>query len=364
MRAFVQGRLVVLVVVGALVLLVGAFVVLRLRAPSAPDAGATTGVAFLPDVRSRADAIDRIEIERGERKASLARSGDAWIAVDKADLPIESDRVRDLVRGLAGLQVEQPMTASKDRHAELELAWPSAKSNATLVRLFADGDSPPFAEVVAGKQRFSPPGLYVRKLGDDQTWRCGGAVTIEPDSIRMMNAVLVAIPSDALASIETSGAATNVAVLRDDTGAWKATSASGEPMADAKASEAARLLPELFTRLEFDDARRAATPPIAAVESIAAHVGDRTVTIELLPAEAPADDSAVVSGGAGSGRWFRVVFGPPEPGLGAAAPSEATIGLLDASGDRANGREFRLPAWRAGRLATLLAPTPPAKPDE
>ncbi|MFO0872562.1 MAG: DUF4340 domain-containing protein [Phycisphaerales bacterium] len=369
-------------VIAALAIVGVAVIAQRARTPAAPAEGAPRQGPFLPSVRDKADAIDRIEVQRGSRTMRLVRTNGQWIAPDKADMPVEPERVRDLLRGVANLEVEQAMTSSRERHADLDLEWSSpagggatgagagasgeaprgaagATSRATLLRLFAEGEQAPLAEIVVGKTRFSPKAVYVRRLGEDQTWRCAGEVPVDIDAVRLMNPVLVELPAESLDAINWSGASggPSAIVRRDAGGGWVV---EGDVAAERR-SEAARVLPELFARLEFDDVRRAPASPDAPLATITGAIGDRTIAIELLPDATPGADASAAAPKAtsGAGHWYRVVVGPTAPGVGTAAPSAEIVAKLEAIAARTAGREFRLPTWRSTRLDGLMAAPSP-----
>lgn len=356
-----SGRTLWAVVIAAVVLVALAWFASGRRSTTMEEGPTARREWLMPELRSKladpsadgAAMVDRIEIERAGDEGQptlLRRAGAGWIAPEKAEYPLDAERVEAILRGVATLEAAEPLTSDPSRFEALGLEWPAkAGDEALRLRVFA-GDAL-LDDVILGKTKFSPPSIYARRVGENQTWRCLGTVPTERDAVRLMNPVLAQIPAEAIERIEWGDGV----VRRDDAGAWIAEGG----FAEAKRSDAARVLPELFTRLEFDDVRRPAASGVAAEESILARIGDRTVTIELLPNEAVGGEPGAASDRAQGGRWFRVLVGDAESGLGGVALPEATNGpllkILAEIRELTRNREFRIPAWRAGRLAALKA---------
>ena len=367
-----NGRHLVALVLVAVALVGLAWLVSSRRVPVAVEEGPARRTPFLPELRERlradAGSIDRIELQRGDRTTTIVRGADGWTLPDKASYPANQERVEEILRSLAGLEVDQALTSDPSRFSELGLGWPDAAGEATLVRLLAGGA--PVSEVIVGRTKFTPPSVYVRRVGANETWRCVGSFAAEADAARLMQPVAVELPGPAIASIEWGDGV----LRRNETGAWVAElaaptategaqdadtsqpAASGAAASTADAAQGAapgagerqaglaRALPELFTRLEIDDVRPAGSTP--AEWTVTAQIGDRPVVVEILPSETTADTG---------GRWVRVLVGDAQPGLNALAPPAETVAALERVRARTAGREFRMPTWRAGRLIELLA---------
>ncbi|HMN97699.1 MAG TPA: hypothetical protein PKC43_14620 [Phycisphaerales bacterium] len=393
------GRTAVVAVAAGAALVVAAWVVTGFR--TGPGTTPSDGrAALLPELAARGDSVDRIEVERGGRRMVLARSGDGWVSADQAEYPVDPQKVVEILAKLARLQRGEPMTALPARHGELGLAWPDEQGDATLVRILAGGDV--LSEIVLGQTRFAPPTTFARRLGEDQTWRCPAEVALDANAIILMSPVLLDLPAAPIALIEVerrlgavvpnettgmggtsgtdgtdAGAASvviddeastippaaaarpaTIALLRDeDDATWRVEGLGGGLDDPDRSAELQRIVPELFGRLEFEAIRWTVDPPETPEVVLRAQIGDRAVAIELLPEERTAATAGALESGwpqPSAGRWFRVVVGDPQPGLGAVALTLDTNARLDAAGRRTAGREFRMAPWRAARLIRAL----------
>jgi len=342
----VSGRSVLLSVLAAAALIGAAWFAVGRRSQTAGETPPNRRELLLADVherlRGKAISIDRVEISRGGASALLVRSGEQWLAPEKTGYPLDAGRVEQALKALLTLEKVEGLTADPARYGALGLAWPDDAGVASLVRLY-QGDTL-LAEVVTGRSLFTPPTVYARRGDDPRTWRCAGEFAAETDAIRLMNTRLLDLPGEAIGAIDWGP----LRLQRGEAGRW---AVDGDLAAPTRA-ELERLIPELFTRLEFSDIRPAGEHP--AAETIRGLLGDRAVRIEFLPIESASQESeGAASGLRQAGRWFRIVVEEPQPGLAALALPEAIVAQLEEIKARTTGREFSVPAWRSERLAAL-----------
>jgi hypothetical protein len=346
MRA--RTALVMAVVAGALA--AGAYLVLRRgEAPTrAPGASA------LPDLGARAGEIAAVEVLRANATIRLERTGaGAWVVASSDGYPARPEAVRALVAGLADLRLDAPMTARRERHGEIGLAWPDATGRARRVRLLTGAPgAAPAADIVLGDERGQPPAVFLRAFDDAQTWRARGRASAPTDAAEWMDRVIVALPAEALQSAALRGLTlTRAERPAPEAPAEAAPEAGAPPRATewlASAAPEAAWTPEgievargslvgMLAHLEFDAVRRARVE--AAPEARYSPVfqtGGGTV--------------ALLGHRESDGVWVRLRVEPgPEGDLVALAP-------------RTEGWEYRLPPWIGEMFDRMAAPPRPAPP--
>jgi hypothetical protein len=234
----------------------------------ARDGGPASGVAFVESLGARADAIDRIVVERGDGRVELAKTDEGWILATSDGYPARFEEIKGLVAGIAALETEQRMTALPARHAELGLAWPDAEGRAARVALRA-GDAV-VADLVLGAERANPRSQFVRRAAEDQCWRVLGSVVVDLDTRRLVEAELLALPEGEVESVELAGLAIGASSDAAGRRAFPVPDAPPPTPADtgdafewteARRAAAARLLPGWLARLELDEVRRATGAP-------------------------------------------------------------------------------------------------------
>jgi len=244
------------------------------------------GEPFLPSITDLAPKLVKIELMRGKDRRELRKDGDAWLLVTSDGYPVRFEEVKGLVAGLSSLKTDERMTAKKERHGELALAWTAGTTSETTaetpdesgrgarVRLFTSTDegATPEVDIVLGEERANPRAQFVRRFSEDQCWRVLGSVLVDIEPRRWVEAELLSIPDG-----EVRGVTFNGLTLVGTEGAdGRVTYAAVEPAAplaapetpsdfvwtDARKEVAIRTLPNWLSRLELDDVRRqkVATP--------------------------------------------------------------------------------------------------------
>jgi len=317
------------------------------------------GLMF-PTLAAVGNDIRSVELLQADRRVLLERSTDGtWRLATRDGYPADVEQVRSLIAGLAQLERDQVLTRKRQRHQELNLAWPDPEGRARLVRLSTGGESRP-VEILLGQERVTPRSTYVRPLDDDQTWRCRGGVNADVDVQRWMRRDLLSLPVSEIVGAEWLG----LRVVRRTDAPSDARNVSPEMFAvpvlpdtawtPAQAAAARGSLPEWPTRLEFDDVR-AARPDFTPV-------ADRTLTFELKGARLTIEGRAE-----GAETWFRLRV-EPRPGgsvpTSRPVPGDPWIPDWNAFAARVQGWEFRMPGWRVAQLDRLRSDEPEPKMPE
>jgi hypothetical protein len=108
-------------VAAAAVGLVGVAFVLSSRRDMTPERA--RGSAMLPGLEARAAEVGAVEVLRGNATVRLDRGADgSWVLVGNDGYPARGELVRAMLVSVAGLTVDDRMTAKRDRHSELGLA--------------------------------------------------------------------------------------------------------------------------------------------------------------------------------------------------------------------------------------------------
>ena len=315
---------------------------------------------LLPSLKSEAAGIARIELARGDERIALERSGEAWTLASSGGYPAKIDAVRGIVSGLASMTIDEPLTAKRERHAELGLAWPDASKQAMLVRLLGAGGAV-LHEVVLGEEKYETKSQYARRLSEDQTYRCRGSVSADTAPRGFVDAEVVSLDAGELLSISYDGLLLNHGADGAN-GAWKAELAPG-PAADGAWPEeqrkaAIQALPAWIGRVELENVRKRegvtwAPDPALSLTYVAKRA---TITIEGMKE--------------GDAFWVRLSATPSAEAAEAPAAEPAKEGEaakpapapFDWKGwnERVAAWEFRLPEWKRSAIGRIREAKPAA----
>ncbi|MCE2882187.1 MAG: DUF4340 domain-containing protein [Planctomycetaceae bacterium] len=365
------------VVAVAAVAVGGAYVALsRGSGAGAPQAGGP----FLPEIAAKSAAIARIEIERGAGRIELVKEGDAWKLASSDGYPARFEEAKAIVSGLSTLKIDQKMTARKERHADLALAWPeaagdantagsssaaggpSAAGRAARVRLYEAGTSEPFVDVILGEERANPRAQFVRKTADDQTWRVLGSVLADIEARRWVEAELATLPENEVTAVRWNGLEIKGTAAEDGKMSYAADAPSA-PTAfewtDARRLAAVRTMPSWLSRLELDGVRKAKggepdpalSPEFEMVRGTLKVRGVREGAEVWISLEATPKDGAPSAAEINAKKKF-----PGDPFV----PDWKDFAAKHA------GWEYRLPSWKTTPLdepATIPVAAPEGEPD-
>jgi hypothetical protein len=317
------------------------------------------GLMF-PSLATIGNDIRSVELLQGDRRVLLQRAEDgSWRLAERDGYPADVEQVRSLIAGLSQLERDQVLTRKRDRHQELNLAWPDPEGRARLIRLSTGGETPPI-EMLLGQERISPRSTYARAFDEDQTWRCRGGVNADVDLQRWMRRDLLSLPPSEILGADWMGLRV---VRRPDAPAdartlspelFTATVPEGSAWTPAQAAATRGTLAEWPTRLEFDDVR--------AARSDFAPSADRTLAFELKGARLVLEGRTE-----GAQTWFQLRVEPRTGGSPPTAkpvPGDPWIPDWNAFADRVRPWEYRMPTWRASQLDRLRSDEPePKMPD-
>ena len=291
---------------------------------------------YLDPLTELAPRITAIEVQSGEQLVRVERRAEGWTLISRDGFTAQSEPIQELVRALIGLETTQKMTAKPERHHELGLAWPDETKVARRIRIFVDESPDATTDVIVGNAVQSPTGVYIRRFGDDQSYRAKGRLAAVADVGPWIAGPVAEIESKSIVQIDVG--AFNLVQTNQQ---WEvnpplAEGAPADPMRDALKST----LPYLLSGFQPDDVRKARTDEPVHEGEIAAiyHLGGGNAVDARLWKES-------------DGIWVRLAFAAR-----ATEPNES----LDQYAARWAGWMFRVPSWRAGQFEPLFAP--PAAP--
>ncbi len=154
---------------------------------------------FFPDLASHNRQVARIQIDSKKYgPVDIAfKPSTGWVLPSQHDYPADFAQVRKTVVGMSGLETVRPQTDRKDWLHYLDLDAPGKGGKGTRITLLNDKGQV-LASMIAGKTKdIGDPGgatgLFVRKIGSDQSWLVRSVFTPAPDPKDWMNKDVVGI---------------------------------------------------------------------------------------------------------------------------------------------------------------------------
>ena len=139
-----------------------------------------SGGLMFAELTERADEIAEVTIEARRYSMSLALVNGRWVATDRANYPVRSEPIEQLLAGLFELVQYEAKTTTEELYPFLGVAGPSEDREDTLVTVrTADGDV--LVDAVLGFPanaigRHTRGGVYVRRVDEERAWLAEGTV--------------------------------------------------------------------------------------------------------------------------------------------------------------------------------------------
>ncbi len=171
-----------------------------------PVARTRLDTPFLPDLAARIADVARITVRTAETGMTARRTEEGWVLEEKGDYPVELDKVRELVLGLAQMRLVEPKTRDPERLARLELEPVDTEGARSREIVLADSAGTVLAEVVIGKRKFSlygpgKSGSYVRRADEDQAWLADRALDVPEEPLDWFDRTILSLPRDEVAEV-------------------------------------------------------------------------------------------------------------------------------------------------------------------
>ena len=142
------------------------------------DAIPGSGKPLFPDLMSRLNEIEEVQIETSSQRFALNKGERGWTAPDKAGYPADADKIHKLLLGAAGLSRVEPKTSDPARYSRLGLEDPGAGDSPAKRYRLRSGESE-VASLVVGNSAPAKgdPDLsefYVRLPDESRAWLAEG----------------------------------------------------------------------------------------------------------------------------------------------------------------------------------------------
>ncbi len=343
-----NGSKVLRILIAVVFIVVVVAVLLRMSGPNSVD---QTGIGdSMVNLAELAPKINAVEMENGSESIRAERGSNGWVVTSRDGFPAKPETIQEVVRGLISLKKSQRMTAKPDRHGELGVAWPDEKKESRRVRVFAEGSAEPVVDLIVGRAVQAPAGVYVRKNGENQSWRCigtlgaGGDIGSASSMSSWLFGPIVDISADELQEVDFDG----LTMTRKD-GQWfidppaqdppvqnppaqdpNAPSSSINPRRDAMKGT----LPYLLSGFQPEDVRREKPEDLLHPNQLSVILridADHTVDARLWKE--------------GDSIWIRLA-----PGDCTGQPNQK----LTQAAAQWSGWVFKMPSWRTGYLNPLF----------
>jgi hypothetical protein len=266
------------------------------------------GERLFPGLGGKFAQAQSIEIDGAGGKARLTRVGDGWTIADKDGYPARPEAVRRLLAAVAELETVEAKTRNPALLERLDLADLTVKDSKASQVQIKDAQGAVIAGFLIGKKRPTPLGaqpapqgqemLYVRKIGDNQSWLAMGQIELRRNVIDWADKAVIDLAPTRFRS---------VLVARPDAAGFTLTRAAGDSRdfaldglpegAKLKSQFDVNSVSAALEGLTFEDVAKAPAEPITPYVSVVWTAEDGlTVTLKLIKRDDQSWASIAASG--------------------------------------------------------------------
>jgi hypothetical protein len=231
--------------------------------PSDDASQAKLGERLFPDLATRANDVQAIELQRPDGTIVLRRAGDSWVMPERGGYAADTARIRQLFVEVTDLRTLEAKTRSKDVYPSLEVEDRDAAGAKSTRVAFKTAQGQDIVALLAGKNRFGRGGggddaVYVRRAGDAQAWLAKGRLTVNRDAVQWLERGLSDVARERVREARIRHAdGMTVLVSRPSPAERDFVLADVPEDRKAKTGWEIGSVAAAFEKLEFDDVRKA-----------------------------------------------------------------------------------------------------------
>lgn len=174
---------------------------LTLRSSAAGGTDEPDRSAVFPGLLDRVNDVARVEVVGGDDRVTLERTDAGWGLVERGGYVVDFSKVKELVMGVARLEIAEPKTSKPEYFERLGVQDPSAEgATSKLVSLY-DASKNPLASLVIGKAGKGGRGVLVRPADGNQVYLCKESIRANADPKTWLDREILRLDNDRVQSV-------------------------------------------------------------------------------------------------------------------------------------------------------------------
>jgi len=192
-----------------IVVAVVAGIVSTMNGGGTSEAAESESGPLFPELRERINDVAVVKVANKDGAFEVAREDGRWGMPKKGGYPVDFSKVKEVVLAISKLEKVERKTKNPELYSHLGVEDVSATDAQSTKVVLADGDGDELAAVLIGNthQRSAgagDPNIYVRKVGEEQSWQCEGRVWVEPTESNWLQKEIVSLGQERIRSATTT----------------------------------------------------------------------------------------------------------------------------------------------------------------
>ena len=219
------------------------------------------------DLGDKMAEVREVRLEKQDETLTLTKSGSDWSLVESGGFPARANKVSEVVVRLARMQIEEPKTKNPASYAKLGVEEPDAPDADSARLVLKDAAGEELANVILGetKYRGRDQTMFVRRAGEEQSYLCSGAITVDTAKRNWIETEILKLAGDRVDRVRIEHADGEVLEIARSAESTSQFDVLNQPEGrDLKSPSIANGLGTALTNVQLDDVRPASEVDFAA----------------------------------------------------------------------------------------------------
>jgi hypothetical protein len=175
--------------------------------PSNPEQTVSKNKLF-PNLMDKLNDVDNIKISNSSENFTVQLKNGTWGLVDKNNYPVKEENVRNVLLGIASLNIVEAKTQKPENYATLGVQDVNIKNADSALVALNQGETT-IASIIVGYDRIARSDntlheIYVRKPGEEQSWAVEGLLQLEKQASDWLEKSIINVESSRIRDVVIS----------------------------------------------------------------------------------------------------------------------------------------------------------------
>lgn len=218
-----------------------------------------------PELLSRVNDVQRVEIESSGGKSVLVAGKDGWTIETRDNYPARFEDIKRAIVSMGELKIIEAKTRLPEMYSHIGVEDRTAEGSKSIQVTLKDGGGSPIAALIIGKERAAggsgpiKAARYVRRVGEDQSWLVEGDLNIPGDVMTWTDRQLLSVAATRIGEVRIDSAGKPTVRMSRQKPTDIDLTLDGVPSGfKVKSNATVTSLGSVLEDLRFDDVRAAA----------------------------------------------------------------------------------------------------------
>lgn len=156
-----------------------------------------------PELMSTINDIDEIRLAKEKQSFTMRRKDGQWSVQEKSGYPANLDKIRQLLISIAELKYLEAKTSDPKLYDKISVEDIKTE-NAQSIQVTLKKGQDTLVDLLIGKDKSHKKQVYLRKMGDKQSWLATGMLSIDRESTDWLDKKIVDVAKERIRQVDIS----------------------------------------------------------------------------------------------------------------------------------------------------------------